>query len=491
MNQPSTRLFRAKALERLSSPEQLDQAMRVISLRDWIPLATLGGLLLLAVAWSVLGRLPVNVEGRGAFVDPRVALGAEAQVVEVQALGSGILLSLHVKRGDFVHKGQLLGTIDQPELEKQLQLERERLAELVSEQQSLARVTARQEALDRDLLRSQRQGLVAGLQHTRELAPLLQVDSLAVIREQRRALELRRTEARTLVSALRGELAEREGLRKKGLITEAIFLEVQTAYFSALDQLADLESEARELDVKELEVRKASVANASQLSDFQTRLRDLEVRANTEGLERLQSEIARSSRIREAERRIGQLEAERRKTSEVRSETDGRVLELTGNIGEMVQRGNRLASIKRVGAPGSRPDLTAVAYFTIADGTRLRPGMRVQITPDTVKREEYGGIDGRVYAVSEYPVTVEGVTNIVNNPSLAEDLYGGKRTMEVFIRLLPDARTASGYRWTSSRGPHIRVSVGTTSSVRITVEEKPPITFLLPVLRPFFPERGA
>jgi hypothetical protein len=63
-------IFRKESLERLSSPEQLDQLMQVVSPRSWLPLATLGCLLGLALAWSVLGRIPITASGQGILVHP-------------------------------------------------------------------------------------------------------------------------------------------------------------------------------------------------------------------------------------------------------------------------------------------------------------------------------------------------------------------------------------------------------------------------------------
>jgi hypothetical protein len=61
-------IFRKESLERLSSPEQLDQLMQVVNAKSWIPLATLGSLVALALVWSVLGRIPMTAVGRGALV---------------------------------------------------------------------------------------------------------------------------------------------------------------------------------------------------------------------------------------------------------------------------------------------------------------------------------------------------------------------------------------------------------------------------------------
>ena len=61
-------IFRKESLERLSSPEQLDQLMQIVTLRSWLILATLGGLVGLALLWSFWGRIPVTTTGRAVLV---------------------------------------------------------------------------------------------------------------------------------------------------------------------------------------------------------------------------------------------------------------------------------------------------------------------------------------------------------------------------------------------------------------------------------------
>jgi HlyD family secretion protein len=41
----------------------------------------------------------------------------------------------------------------------------------------------------------------------------------------------------------------------------------------------------------------------------------------------------------------------------------------------------------------------ALAYFPIKDGKQIKPEMVISITPDTVQRERFGGIIGKVNAV--------------------------------------------------------------------------------------------
>lgn len=61
-------IFRKEALERLSSPEQLDQLMQIVTSRSWLPLAALSGLLACGLVWSFVGRISVTTSGKGALV---------------------------------------------------------------------------------------------------------------------------------------------------------------------------------------------------------------------------------------------------------------------------------------------------------------------------------------------------------------------------------------------------------------------------------------
>src|SRR4051794_19821299 len=64
----STQIFRKVALERLSSPDELDQLMHVTSPRGWIALAATALLLVSALLWAILVTIPTTVSGRGVLV---------------------------------------------------------------------------------------------------------------------------------------------------------------------------------------------------------------------------------------------------------------------------------------------------------------------------------------------------------------------------------------------------------------------------------------
>ncbi|NEP45898.1 MAG: NHLP bacteriocin system secretion protein, partial [Okeania sp. SIO2H7] len=71
MSEKQRRIFRKESLERLSSPERLDQLMQVVTLKDWLPLATLGSLVILGLLWSIFGKIPITISGKGVLIRPR------------------------------------------------------------------------------------------------------------------------------------------------------------------------------------------------------------------------------------------------------------------------------------------------------------------------------------------------------------------------------------------------------------------------------------
>ena len=93
MQDKANKLFRTEALERLSSPEQLDQLMQVTSRQAWVPLVSMGFLIVVAGTWSIVGRIPLTVTGSGVLIRPR-------HVVQFQARSAGQLLTLNIKAGD-------------------------------------------------------------------------------------------------------------------------------------------------------------------------------------------------------------------------------------------------------------------------------------------------------------------------------------------------------------------------------------------------------
>lgn len=87
MNQ---KIFRKDAVERLSSPENLDQVMQLVPAKNWIALLCLFAVVAILVAWAFLGEIVRQVGGSGALL---AGMSGEAALV----LGS--------QDGSFVQEG--------------------------------------------------------------------------------------------------------------------------------------------------------------------------------------------------------------------------------------------------------------------------------------------------------------------------------------------------------------------------------------------------
>ncbi len=120
------RIFRQAALDRLSSPEQLDQLMQVTTPKGRLALWACCGLLLTALLWSFLGEIRTKVNGPGILVN-------EGGVFVATARSDGHVLQLAVNQGDNVSSNQLLARLQLPELELRITQSRMTVQRLQSE----------------------------------------------------------------------------------------------------------------------------------------------------------------------------------------------------------------------------------------------------------------------------------------------------------------------------------------------------------------------
>ena len=155
-------LFSKEALERAATPEQLDQLIQVVNFNKWLPLAAISSLVMTGIAWSIFGRIPITVLGQGILVYP-------SKVVSFQSPIAGKLQTINVNVGEVVDKGDVLATIDQSELIKQLELARAKRVQLQLLNQDASRVLQQRQDLDKQALQQQRQSLQQSLVAVRKV----------------------------------------------------------------------------------------------------------------------------------------------------------------------------------------------------------------------------------------------------------------------------------------------------------------------------------
>jgi HlyD family secretion protein len=473
VTQPKNNIFRKEALDKVASPEQLDLLIKVTNPKRWFSLFALGSLVIAGGAWSWFGRIPIIVSGKGVLVYP-------SKVVTFQAANPGRILKVNVERGDKVKKGQVIATIDQSELRSQLQLSREKLVQLRSQNQTAQFAQTQRFSLEQSANAQQRQTLQQSLQTVQSLTPQLRDKSINVLTKERENLQLRLQTIRELQPTLKKRWEQREELFQQGAIPKDTALQAQQEFLNSQTQLNEVLSQLNQLEVKEVDAKRSYQQSLNQVNELEAQLKTLNSRQATQKEQDLVTVNSRSKEIKDTERAIAQLELQLRQSSEIVSQHTGTVLEITAKSGQQLEPGVALGTIS---AQQSTDKLVNVTFLPVSEGKKIKPGMSLQITPSSVKREEFGGIKAVVKEISPFPVTQQGAASLVGNPDILPSVIAQGPHVAVFTELQQDSSTNSGYKWSSSKGPEQKITLGTTTSVRITTEEKRPIEFVLPIFK--------
>ncbi|MDP7456715.1 MAG: NHLP bacteriocin system secretion protein [Alphaproteobacteria bacterium] len=161
---------------------------------------------------------------------------------------------------------------------------------------------------------------------------------------------------------------------------------------------------------------------------------------------------------------------------EIFSPVDGRVTEIDVKLGVLVKTDDQVAVIEKSGK-----NLELITYFEIGKGKKIHPGMRAEVAPSSIERDLYGSIQGNVESVSDLPETQAGLMAILGNETLVGKMMGAGAPIKVVITLDKDPKTFSGLKWSSSKGPPLKVTTGDTGFASVTVREERPINLVIPI----------
>jgi HlyD family secretion protein len=275
-------IFRKEALDRLSSPEQLDEMMQVTPPSAWMALAAIGVLLLGAILWGVFGRLPTTVHGDGILI-------RGGRLFKVSAVGSGQLLDLSAKVGDQLKKGEIVGHLLQPQLQDQVRSARTQLEELRKQYQEQSEFESKDALREIELLALKQANLE---------------QMIAAYNEQ--------------VSWLKEKIAGQRKLVDQGLITKQTLVATEQAYYTTQQQIDKARS-----DLKEMANRNSQLKNEKQ-----------------------QTLLASQLKINDSQRHLGELENQLEVSSKIVSLYGGRVLETLAKAGDLISTGNPLLTLE-------------------------------------------------------------------------------------------------------------------------------------------------
>ena len=275
-------LFRKAALERLSSPEQLDLLMQVTSPRAWLMLLALGLLLITAILWSIFGVIPTHISGTGILI-------RTGGVFDVVSHGSGRLTEINVRSGDIVKKDQVIARIAQPDLLDQINRANAELAELEIQHKTLTGFLMKDTGFQSEVLAGQR-----------------------ATSEQRIAGAMSRKEW------YEKRIAAQEKLFAEGVITEKQLLETRDEYSRSQEEIAQARNLLKEIASRELALRNQNQQQAS----------------------------ASNLKMADQRRKIQALEHQLEFSSRVTSPKEGRILEVKVDEGNLVALGTAIVSLE-------------------------------------------------------------------------------------------------------------------------------------------------
>ena len=342
----------------------------------------------------------------------------------VQSQAPGLVEKVSVKPGDVLKEGDLVAILQQPALEQLLQQAKETYNEINK---------TNSEALEAN-----------------------QSQFLAQLNSIERQKEL-------LV----------EGKKLSGNVNRSLENRVKALLKMAKDNLVNSEML--------LQSESSLVESKAKMASYDAQIQALDLSLEQAKLKNIQTDFTLKNQINESRRAVEKLELQLENNRHVRCKSGGKVMQLMVSAGTAVAFGTPILSLT---SDESTRTMKNLCYFSVKDGKKIKQGMTIQVTPSTVKRERYGSIIGEVVSVSSFPVSREAAMNIVGSKELAFALTGQGAMIEVETKLQgalsPDSE--SGYEWTS-KNPPVAMSQGTTTVNRVRVDDRAPITYVLPLIR--------
>jgi len=342
-------------------------------------------------------------------------------MIRVVSTTSGQVQEMVAEVGSFVKQGQIVARIHQPELLNQIH-------NLKADMDDAHR--AHNKLVD---------------YHSKNIAATkknLDVKRLH-LNQQLKSLEKRKLFFKDL-------LKKQDKILKRGLITPSEIDRTYSQLNPIIDEINSINLAFNEMEISFLDMKSQA---------------DREILAGDNHLDELMRELRRQ-------------ESSFRLNSLVHALNTGRVVEVRANNGDVIDVGSTILILEN---PTQK--MEALLYVDPADGKKIKAGMEIDISPSTVRVEEFGSILGLVTHVSKYPASPDVIHQTIPNQAFVEELLALGVPIEVHADLIPDDRTPSGYKWTSSTGPVVTVQVGTMVECSVRVKDRRPITLVLPYLK--------
>ena len=263
-------MFRKKVLDRISAPDSLDQLLVVVTPKTFLTFASLSVVLIIALIWSVVARIPITVDGTGVLLKPR-------SIKTVQGSGGGQVTAIRVISGEEVTAGQVMAELAQPELLRTLEQDTAQFASLLTFSKRANSQAARERDLEYARIDSSLEGIDRNVEslstlrkRTRsQLDELGAVDREELLKTQEILEKLKASQSKQLVSI--------DKLVKEGLSSRAQRLAAQGAITDTERRMADLQVRIKQTALSRIEVEQQDPWLRQELESLGVERRQLEI----------------------------------------------------------------------------------------------------------------------------------------------------------------------------------------------------------------------
>jgi HlyD family secretion protein len=415
--------YNKAALEKLSSPEKLDQMITIVGTKGWISLAMFSIAIITLILWGFMGTIKTKVNGSGMLLG-----GAVHDIVPVS---SGQIKAIYIEPGDEVKKGDIIANIYQPDLEQQIEETLSKRKELEIQHLQLTKFGSQDIKIQEDFLSQQKLTL-------------------------KQTLETNKKNINFLVK----QLSVEKGLLEKGLITKGQYINTEQRLDKARGQLEQNKTNLKQLSSQELNteynLEQRILASRQRINEVERSIEQLKDRKDLYSLVR----SPYNGKILEVMSDRGAVISVGRPIAKIgMNESDNKlhaVIFLSANDGKKIN-------------------------------TEEKDSIEVLISPVTVKPQEHGYIKGYVRYISEYPSSYQGLMRILKNEMMVNQLSQNGAPFEMYVNFeINTSNKNNKFYWTSGDGPKMNIYAGTPCFALTTIMEQRPITLVLPALKDIF-----
>ncbi len=304
-------IFRKSSLERLRSPEQLDEPLRIVARKEFLALLGLGVLAALGLLWGFFGSIPDSGHGEGVLIAP-------GTVRPLESPSAGRLSTWLVKVGDVVEAGAAVAELEQPETLRKLSDAQAEHEEQEQRNRLLARLRESHLDLALTAIEGEERMIRASIEYLRgyvseaeAFLDEMEIQNQVLMDAQRRDLFNARVVRVDLNSALEERHNSFVRLKQKGLVSENNLEDARRRVDEGEIKLRKIDVRVHELEVQGTETAKSNLnatnalsARKHELAELKLKLGELDNRTARLRRAALEASLDDESSLTKIERRI-------------------------------------------------------------------------------------------------------------------------------------------------------------------------------------------